>query len=391
MASLRKLRGKYYAYFSDANRQPRQKSVPLGTGDVRAARKRVNELERLYDRAEFDPWSVARSLPWETRNLTLADVVAGFLTDRRETCRPTTLRGYDMACRQLLDAAPGGVYLDALRPAHVRRFIDAQKVVRQTGGDGEVQTRREPVADATKRQRLRHVKAFVRWAHEAGLPSDGWDPLKGIALPRAERRLPAFLTPPDLDRVLAAIDASTAIHKASGHARDGENLWLKDVILVAAYTGLRLGELCAARWSWVDLGARSLHVRHSDGFRTKGGRERTVPLAGPALDAIRRLHAEREARGDVLDGPLFPGPRGNGIGPNRTSRRFKHFVRLAKLDDRLRFHSLRHSCGSMLAMANVPGVVIKEVLGHASVTTTAIYTHAAADHVRAEMERAFSA
>ncbi len=171
--------------------------------------------------------------------------------------------------------------------------------------------------------------------------------------------------------------------------REGENVWLKDVIILAAYTGLRLGELAAARWSWIDLEARTLKVTHSESFRTKTCRERVVPLAGKALETVQHLKEKREERGEHLDGPLLPGPKGLGINLRRTSRRFKFFVRKAMLPDELHFHSLRHSCGSMLALGGVPDVVIAEVLGHASTQTTRIYTHAAAGHVRDAMERVF--
>lgn len=162
------------------------------------------------------------------------------------------------------------------------------------------------------------------------------------------------------------------------------------MVLLAAYTGLRLGELEAARWSWVSADLKTVTVRHSEGFQTKTGSERAVPLAGPALETVQRLRVEREALGEHLDGPLLPGPKGSGIHAKRTSRRFKFFVRKAKLSDDLHFHSLRHSCGSMLALSGVPDVVIAEVLGHASTQTTRVYTHAATNQVRQSMEKAFS-
>jgi integrase/recombinase XerC len=374
MARLRKLgkSGRYYLCFHNVRRSPAEKSVPMQTSDVRVARRRANQVEKLADRGEFNPWRYER-LPWESRDSSLAAAVEAFLDAKRDTCRPKTVEVYGSTFRGLLALTPSDLPPDALNPALIKRYVLASGI-----------------SDATRRHRYRNIRAFVRWAHEAELLDAEIDPLKGIRVPKPEKRLPAFLTPPDLDRLLAAIDGWTKIQADAGRARSGENLWLKDVVLVAAYTGLRLGELAAARWSWVGLDAGTITVRHSEGFRTKAGRERTVPLVGPALEAVQRLKAEREARGEVLDGVLFPGPRGKGIHPERTSKRFKHFVRVAKLDERLHFHSLRHSCGSMLALAGVPSVVIAEVLGHASTQTTAIYVHAAGHHVREAMERAFA-
>lgn len=344
----------------------------MGCADGRLARRRANQVEALVDRSEFDPWHYDR-LPWESSNISLKGAAEEFIAAKTLTCRPKTILAYGTALRGLLKTLPRGFPLAALAPKHVVAYVLASEV-----------------SDATRRHRYRHIRTFVRWARESSLLSDDRNPLKGIRLPKEQKTLPAFLGPDDLDRVITAIDAWTELQASSGRGRPGENVWLKDVVLVGAYTGLRLGELAAAQWNWVDLSNRTLSVRHTNGFSTKSGRERCVPLAGPAFEVVSRMADERDPNTALPTDPLFAGPRGNGINPSRTSKRFKHFVRLAKLDDRLHFHSLRHSCGSMLALAGVPSVVIAEVLGHASTATTAIYVHAAGQHVREAMEKAFS-
>ena len=374
MARLRKIgkAGRYFLCFHDSKRTPKERSVPMKTSDVRAASRRTNEVLALVDRGEFDPWAYEH-LPWEARGFTLLRAAEQYLSDKAQTCRSKTLEGYADALRGLQKLTPKNLPLESLRTSHVESYV--------LGPD---------VSDATRRHRLRNVRAFLNWAKASGLARDSFDPLSRITLPSPEKKLPAFLTANDLERLLACIDAWTDLQTREKRIRPGENLWLKDVILLAAYTGLRLGELVAARWSWVSQDMRTITVTHSENFQTKTGSERAVPLTGPALETVGRLKVEREERGEHLDGPLLPGPKGNGIHAGRTSRRFKFFVRKARLPEGIHFHSLRHSCGSMLALAGVPNVVIAEVLGHASTATTQVYIHAATSHVRDAMDKAFS-
>ena len=77
------------------------------------------------------------------------------------------------------------------------------------------------------------------------------------------------------------------------------------------------------------------------------------------------------------------------VKPDRVSKRFKFFARLAKLDERLHFHSLRHTTGSWLVMKGVPLRVIQAILGHASITTTEIYSHLLPDTMQAAVQATF--
>lgn len=113
-------------------------------------------------------------------------------------------------------------------------------------------------------------------------------------------------------------------------------------------------------------------MRSRDGEETKSGHERELPIAPDAVAVLERLDGERE---DRLDGPVFTDRRGLPIRLNRISSRFKDMIRVAKLDDRLHFHSLRHTCGSWLAMKGVPMRVTQAILGHSSVSVTERYSH----------------
>lgn len=178
-----------------------------------------------------------------------------------------------------------------------------------------------------------------------------------------------------------------AENKEDATGRSPDLHWMKDTIQIAVATGLRWGELLNLRWSDIDFNEGRIHVRNREDFRTKSGAERVVPVRGPALDVLRRRHAEKEK----LDGPVITDRTGKPPKADRMTRRFKDIMRGAKLKgrDRLSFHSLRHPCGAWLASKGVSERLIQEILGHASSRTTQKYSHVASSAVEGAMEEVF--
>ena len=131
--------------------------------------------------------------------------------------------------------------------------------------------------------------------------------------PKPGERVPEYLTPEQLQMLLRCVDADCEMKKREGQVMSGEVLWLKDLILLAVGTGLRMGELVSLRWSAVDVQGGFLTVRNTEAFTTKSGDERRIPLAGDALSTIRRLHA---ARADDLDGYVLTGTGGGRLNPS---------------------------------------------------------------------------
>ena len=119
------------------------------------------------------------------------------------------------------------------------------------------------------------------------------------------------------------------------------------MIQVAVATGLRRGELVALKWADVNLENRSIHVRHRGDFRTKGNAERRVPIRGDAEEALVQMHELDISR------PVFIDREGEPIRLGRVTIRFKDMARKADLDERIHFHSLRHTTGSWLSMRGV--------------------------------------
>lgn len=187
---------------------------------------------------------------------------------------------------------------------------------------------------------------------------------------------------PLLPRLFDEVVAPPAVVAEFGHRPD----WLADVVRVAVATGLRLGELRYLRWSWVDFETGFITVRRTGDFIPKSGSERSIPMVGDALEVLTRLAAQRT---DDVDGYAFTGTRGGRLNGNHVSRRFKYYVRLAKLPERTRFHSLRHTCASWLVQRGVSLPIVQAILGHSTIRVTQRYAHLAPDVMQAAMQEAF--
>lgn len=161
-------------------------------------------------------------------------------------------------------------------------------------------------------------------------------------------------------------------------ARRRENNQDADLYRIAAYTGLRLGELLALRWEDVNLELRRLvvHRAFSAGIEgpTKGWQARFVPLSDGAADALVRLR-ERDEFTSATD-YVFCNRFGRPLDGAVLRRRFKRTVAAAGLRV-LRFHALRHGAGSLVAR-QADARWVQGFLGHSKITTTERYLHAKA-------------
>ncbi|MGO9321230.1 MAG: tyrosine-type recombinase/integrase [Solirubrobacteraceae bacterium] len=147
------------------------------------------------------------------------------------------------------------------------------------------------------------------------------------------------------------------------------------IYLLAAFTGLRMGELIALRWRDVDFDGESLHVYGSYSLGTltapKSGLARTVPMAKQVLATLK---AHKRRLGDAgRETLLFPGERGPYLDGSALRRRYKTALVKAKLRP-LRFHDLRHTFGS-IAINEATIIQVQAWMGHADVQTTMKYMH----------------
>ena len=373
MASLRKKSGHYYARFYDSSRSPKQKELALKTTRKSNARKKLVKWEKAYEEGDFDPWRGG----WLIEHKTLDEAADAFIEAKEEAgLRPNTIEAYEYVLKGIQEHTPPGVMTRDVLPEHVRSYVHATKEV--AGGD-------EEVSNATKRHRHSHLSTFFRRAVEKGW-ADG-NPVEDVTKPRKEEKKKAFFEPEDVEKVIDAIDAYHRLRKDEPGPTPSDG-WLKEIMVVAFGTGLRRGELLNLQWRDVDLENERLFVRHRGDFKPKNGQERAVTLVG---DALELLKAMREAQTPIPNESVFTDDRGESPRPDRVTKRFKKYVRKAKLKDRedLHFHSLRHSTASHLTMEGHPKEVVADVLGHTTTRMADKYSHLSPGATERAMEDTF--
>jgi len=207
----------------------------------------------------------------------------------------------------------------------------------------------EKVKKSSVNVELRHLKAAFSKAVEWGYLQD--NPFKAVKLFRLPEGQPSYLKRDELARLLKTIDQA----------------WLKEIVLFAVNTGVRIGELVNIEWSDIDFRDRIIHIRHKKDFTTKSLRERAIPMNGEVFSLLNNL--ERDGT------YIFPNSCGKKRDQVFVSRTFKKYLRKAELDNRLTFHSLRHTFASYLVQNGVSLYIVSKLLGHADVKTTMIYSH----------------
>lgn len=193
------------------------------------------------------------------------------------------------------------------------------------------------------------------------------DPTANIDSPRPGRRLPKVLT---LDQCLALLEAPDA--------QTPEGLRDRAMLALMYATGLRVSELVGLRVHDLDFERAALRVRG------KGDKDRIVPVAGLALSWVAEYL--EDARGtlvnDPAEGGLFLSRRGQPMTRVRFHQILKGYLAAAGAPRETSPHTLRHSFATHLMEGGADLRVIQELLGHASLETTAIYTHVSAGRLR---------
>jgi integrase/recombinase XerC len=224
-------------------------------------------------------------------------------------------------------------------------------------------------ARTTMARRATAMRVFTGWAHRTGRLAV--DPGALLGSPKAHRTLPAALR---VDEARSLLEAATE------RADDGSPVGVRDVALLELLyaTGIRVGELCGLDVDDVDFERRVVRVLG------KGRKERTVPFGVPADRALKRWLAE--GRGVLMTSgagaALFLGARGRRI-DQRAVRTMVH-ARLADVPGApdLGPHGLRHTAATHLLEGGADLRTVQELLGHASLATTQIYTHVTTDRLR---------
>jgi len=216
------------------------------------------------------------------------------------------------------------------------------------------------------------LRAFYRWAEqEKYLPVNVTE---SLSLPRRWKRLPKALSDAEIEKLLKAPDDPASPRVLCDHA-----------ILELAYAcGLRRAELCALRLEQLHLEAGFINVIG------KGNKERVVPVGQVAIQALNRYLKEGREKLVTKKSPgnVFLTQRGTAFSPVTLWWRIRQCVRRAGIQRRITPHMLRHSFATHLLEHGADLRVIQELLGHAHITTTEVYTHVASSKLR-EIHRRF--
>jgi integrase/recombinase XerC len=211
---------------------------------------------------------------------------------------------------------------------------------------------------------LSSVRGLYGYLLQEGLARN--NPALGISAPKSPRRLPHTLDPDAVNHLL-------------DHPRDDNDpLQLRDRAMMELFysSGLRLAELLSLDIDTIDQQDASLVVTG------KGKRTRHLPVGAPALAALRKWLAVRPllAR-DGGEKALFVSQRGQRLGARSVQQRLARQAREAGLDQHLHPHMLRHSFATHLLESSSDLRAVQELLGHANLSTTQIYTHLDFQHL----------
>jgi len=253
-------------------------------------------------------------------------------------------------------ASHRGLALKTVEPGHITDFL----AFRKRSGLQASSVRLDAVA----------VRIFFRFL----VSRQGWarNPAETLSLPRPEKHLPETLNPGDVRRLIESVG-------------EGDPRGLRDrAMLELLYSsGLRVSELCDARLENLDLDSGFIRVTG------KGNKTRMVPVGAPALAAMKSyLESGRPPLVRPRTGAeIFLSIRGKKLTSQRIWQLIKQYAARAGLDINVFPHLLRHSFATHLLGGGADLRIIQELLGHADISTTQIYTHVEKSGLKAVLKK----
>ena len=230
------------------------------------------------------------------------------------------------------------------------------------------------VARSTLTRRIVSIRAFTNWA-----ATNGWlssDLGANLAIPKAHRTLPEILNVDEAAQVIKALEVK------AGEEVNAINLRDLAMLEVLYASGIRVSELCGLNLGDIDQSRNTLSVIG------KGDRQRVVPLGIPAVKALQNYLSN--GRGEFLNNKsadaVFLGSRGKRI-DQRTVREVVYKAMKA-VGATMGPHGLRHSAATHLLEGGADLRTVQEILGHASLATTQIYTHVSPERLQSAYKQA---
>ena len=299
---------------------------------------------------------------------------ARFLEGERNAS-PHTLSGYLQDIGQLCaflwppvtGCAPPPFPWATVTRDHARAFLTA--------------SHRTGASPATTRRKLASLRTFYRYLERESLVT--LNPFAGLRGPRLGKHLPAILDIPQIESLLRApLDALRRHRERHGTTSPPtEYAALRDTALfeVLYSTGARVSEITALTWGDINFGNGTTIVTG------KGRKQRLCVLGAPACDALRhlRLTADLLWQGGAANArPLFLNLKGNPLTTRSIERQMKTWLHATGLPPHATPHKLRHSFATHLLDNGADLRTVQEMLGHASLSTTQIYTHTSIERLK---------
>ena len=231
-------------------------------------------------------------------------------------------------------------------------------------------------ARTTLSRRATSIRLFTKWAAKNGYLEK--DIGATLATPKAHRTMPPVLSVSDASTTMESLAARVAEEDSAIAKRDCA------IVEVLYASGARVSELCGLDLGDIDYSRNTIRVLG------KGNKERTIPLGNPAIKALTDWikNGRPEIQSDKSAGAVFLGSRGKRI-DQRTVRTIVYEA-LTALEgmERLGPHALRHTAATHLLEGGADLRTVQEILGHASLATTQIYTHVSTDRLQKAFKQA---
>jgi tyrosine recombinase XerC len=209
------------------------------------------------------------------------------------------------------------------------------------------------------------LRSFFRFLNREGFLKS--NPILSISSPKLEKHLPLFMTEEEVSKVLAVVSADNEL-----------GLRNRAILEIFYSTGMRISELAGLRASDIDLIGGVIKVFG------KGRKERLVPVGDIALSALRIYLEKRKKQSDIL----FLNKNGSRITVRGIRNAVKKYLCAAGMKQGVSAHTLRHSFATHLLNRGADLRSVQELLGHANLSTTQIYTHLTTDRLKSVYDKA---
>jgi integrase/recombinase XerC len=263
---------------------------------------------------------------------------------------PHTVSNYQRDLKQLVvfcESLELSVW-QSIKSSHIRQFIS--------------QLHRQGLASRSIQRSLSAIRSFYRYLIREGLADN--NPAQAVQAPKGEKRLPSTL---DVDQMTGLLDGTQQDTMIGSRDRAMMELFYS--------SGLRLAELQGLDLRDVDFGAELVHVLG------KGNKQRIVPIGTQAIKALLHWLSTRNELGFYEQSALFITKQGRRLGVRSIQKRLSYWGKRQGISDKVHPHRLRHAFASHMLEASGDLRAVQELLGHADISTTQIYTHVDFQHL----------